>query len=833
VTDIICNDNGTPTNPGDDTYTFKVTVFKSGFCASTTWSGGGKTGGYGTAVTYGPYPISGGSKTFVITNLDGAGTTVTAVAPAPCSITNPAKVGDMVWIDLNSNGLMDLGEPGQPGMIVKLYLCNGTYVDQRITDANGKYHFLSLIPNQDYYIEFSGVPAGYMFTSQDAGNDSFDSDANPTTGRTACFPLFPGQDDPTRDAGIKLVVQQKAKIGDFVWLDTNSNGIQDPGEPGIPNLFVILETCAGAYVNYAITDATGKYLFDNVAPGSYRVKFANPGTYGGQDIEMTIKNAGSDAAKDNNANNLGYTDCFTIAQGETNLTIDGGFKYKTPPQVCTLRGVVSNIICDDKGTASTADDTYTFTLVVTGTNTGAWGYDIVALNKYMLVFGQSYILGPFLIGQNQTLIIKDHDVNDCTTTVTVTSPPPCSPVDPCANRGGDADRDGVCKFDDCDDNNPAIGAKKTPGTACNDGNPNTTNDVIQADGCTCAGTPVCNIPATFSVAGGCLSQSFLIFADANDPYFPPINPKYIYSYDIQPANTVASIFTIDPRSVTVTFNAAGVKTATVTITDRANPNCQVVKQTTFTVTDCGACATRGGDFDNDGVCKIDDCDDTNPAIGARKTPGTTCNDGNPNTTNDVIQSDGCTCAGTPVTPGCNAIVSVSGNTVNITGLTDPVVSVVIYTSTYTKVFECNSWASPCGASVSHTINTAGTYFVQVQTYNASWTTKYCDIFQTIQIGGGCVDNDRDGVCVPNDCDDNNASVGAKKPAGTACNDGNPNTTNDVILADGCTCAGTPINTCDRLTSGGQIGSAQTGCGPFDPAPINCQAEALVPSNTCG
>ncbi|MBL7818656.1 MAG: T9SS type A sorting domain-containing protein [Saprospiraceae bacterium] len=43
------------------------------------------------------------------------------------------------------------------------------------------------------------------------------------------------------------------------------------------------------------------------------------------------------------------------------------------------------------------------------------------------------------------------------------------------------------------------------------------------------------------------------------------------------------------------------------------------------------------------------CPDGTP----KKTPGSACNDNNPNTTNDVIQADGCGCAGTPVTPNCN------------------------------------------------------------------------------------------------------------------------------------------------------------------------------------
>ncbi len=40
---------------------------------------------------------------------------------------------------------------------------------------------------------------------------------------------------------------------------------------------------------------------------------------------------------------------------------------------------------------------------------------------------------------------------------------------------------------DCDDNNPFF--PQPPGTLCNDGNPNTTGDMIQEDGCTCLGIP--------------------------------------------------------------------------------------------------------------------------------------------------------------------------------------------------------------------------------------------------------------------------------------------------------------------------------------------------------
>lgn len=53
----------------------------------------------------------------------------------------------------------------------------------------------------------------------------------------------------------------------------------------------------------------------------------------------------------------------------------------------------------------------------------------------------------------------------------------------------DVDADGVCEDEDCDDNDPNIPAQ--PGTICDDGDPNTENDVILGDGCTCMGELPC------------------------------------------------------------------------------------------------------------------------------------------------------------------------------------------------------------------------------------------------------------------------------------------------------------------------------------------------------
>ena len=251
----------------------------------------------------------------------------------------------------------------------------------------------------------------------------------------------------------------------------------------------------------------------------------------------------------------------------------------------------------------------------------------------------------------------------------------------------DVDNDGICAADDCNDNDATF--PKPAGTACNDGDVNTENDVIQADGCTCAGTPI-----------GCT------------------------------------------------------------------------------------------DIDNDGICADDDCNDNDAAF--PKPAGTACNDGNANTENDVIQADGCTCAGTPISGGgdCNDIIFATGSgSITVSGLNTPISIMQVFNPQWDRIYNCSG--DDCGSI--QTLNNLpdGRYFVKTALYNASWGF-ICDKDDYVDVGGGtgCTDNDGDGICANQDCNDNDAAF--PKPAGTACDDGNANTENDVIQSNGCTCAGTPV-----------------------------------------
>lgn len=229
------------------------------------------------------------------------------------------SIGDKVWNDVNMNGIQETGELGMNDVLVRLMNCSGTKIAEKKTNETGSYLFENVIKGS-YQVQFV-LPAGYAFSPKDkGGNDLLDSDADPLTGKTACFPIDPPNCDSnsTRwDAGIYKL---KASIGDFVWHDVNKNGIQDSGEPGISGITVKLFDCSNSLKSTTTTGPDGKYQFDDVMPGNYYVQFFAPTGY-----LLTLKNQGTDKKKDSDADPItGKTVCFEIKAGQSDMTWDAG-----------------------------------------------------------------------------------------------------------------------------------------------------------------------------------------------------------------------------------------------------------------------------------------------------------------------------------------------------------------------------------------------------------------------------------------------------------------------------------------------------------------------------
>jgi uncharacterized repeat protein (TIGR01451 family) len=241
----------------------------------------------------------------------------------------PGSVSDFVWEDTNQNGIQDAGEAGLAGVTVNLYDSADNLITTTTTDASGLYSFTNLDPG-DYYVEFV-EPVGYSFTPQDQGvDDTVDSDADVTTGQTATFTLTSGEDNTTIDAGLF----QPGSIGDFVWVDTNQDGIQDAGEAGLAGVTVNLYDSADNLIATTTTDASGNYVFTDLASGDYYVEFVEPAGY-----SFTLQDQGADDTLDSDANiSTGLTSTFSLASGEVNTTIDAGL-YQT--------GSVSDFVWED------------------------------------------------------------------------------------------------------------------------------------------------------------------------------------------------------------------------------------------------------------------------------------------------------------------------------------------------------------------------------------------------------------------------------------------------------------------------------------------------------
>ncbi|AXB46595.1 hypothetical protein A4R43_32560 [Amycolatopsis albispora] len=111
-------------------------------------------------------------------------------------------------------------------------------------------------------------------------------------------------------------------VGDYVWLDTDRNGLQDPGEPPVEGVRATLLDASGTAVETTRSGENGRYLFGDLPEGSYHVCFALDALpIHVADHHLTSANAGNDAV-DSDVDPA--TGCTGPALTATDLTLDAG-----------------------------------------------------------------------------------------------------------------------------------------------------------------------------------------------------------------------------------------------------------------------------------------------------------------------------------------------------------------------------------------------------------------------------------------------------------------------------------------------------------------------------
>jgi hypothetical protein len=192
---------------------------------------------------------------------------------------------------------------------------------------------------------FSG--AGTIF---DGGVRWFDS---ATGSLTRSYRLFDGGSD-NDDANfgknnglgdlIALCLAPPLEIGNRVWLDTNSNGIQDPGETPRAGVTVRLYDSTGNLVGTTKTDAQGHYYFNDAnVPGrvqpltAYEIRLDNPADYapGGPlaGLSLTLADQSADL-RDSDGVLVGGFPIISVTTGgagDNDHTFDFGFSTTPSP----------------------------------------------------------------------------------------------------------------------------------------------------------------------------------------------------------------------------------------------------------------------------------------------------------------------------------------------------------------------------------------------------------------------------------------------------------------------------------------------------------------------
>lgn len=301
-------------------------------------------------------------------------------------VENPANLslGNLVWLDLDNDGIKDANEDGFDGVTVNLYVDagndgtpDGAAIATQTTMNGGMYLFENLSPN-NYIVEVI-PPAGYNSSTgtdgttgtyentapdPDLNNDPNNDDNGEENGgviRSAPVTLTVNG-EPTDDGdgsnNTNLAVDFGLigyNLGNVVFYDENNNGQRDAGEDGIQGVTLELLDAdnSDAAVNepgtssaYTVTtDADGEYLFEGIPAGNYKVRIASSEFGSGETLENYLVSSGA-AQQD---------DPETMVSNEY-IDEDANGIVPNNPADAASNGVVSGVIAIGAGFIEPVDE---------------------------------------------------------------------------------------------------------------------------------------------------------------------------------------------------------------------------------------------------------------------------------------------------------------------------------------------------------------------------------------------------------------------------------------------------------------------------------------------
>ncbi len=261
-------------------------------------------------------------------------------------------IGNYVWLDENSDGYQDVGEPGLANVKVNLYNDTGAVVGSTWTDSSGHYLF-KYLEAKDFFVrvDASTLPPGVTQTTPSTLANSDFGNQDQSTGPDDYGYFIPATNngaDLSGDFGYNYNPTANVNggsgtcmLGDRVWLDLNGDGRQTSDEMGISGVSINLLTSGpdGLFgtaddVTSATTttDSTGRYLFDGLTPGAYQVKVVGSGSASHNILGSAYTQTGdpdhfsvTSATSNNNLSDLP----IVLGPGDVFLNADFGYQPTT------------------------------------------------------------------------------------------------------------------------------------------------------------------------------------------------------------------------------------------------------------------------------------------------------------------------------------------------------------------------------------------------------------------------------------------------------------------------------------------------------------------------
>ncbi len=304
------------------------------------------------------------------------------------------SLGNSVWVDANNNGLFDKDEqPVVDGVVMELLDKDGKVM--AYTETKNGYYLFSGLPAGEYSVCVAhgnfdeGLLKGYTPSTGgdeadvNAGTDNADNGDNNTqdglcseviilddkspTGELPTASGTAGEDgmgtddnrsNLTIDFGVVAPVKPNTvSVGDYVWIDTNENGLQDSDELGMEGATVTLldkegkpvSDVDGLTVAAVTTGSNGQYLFSNLPEGEYLIRVDLPNPYLDYRPTQSVADVGATDNDSNCSSNDGIVQTNVFNLTSDSMSVDCGFYLpKTPTHS------IGNMVWVDNGAGESA-----------------------------------------------------------------------------------------------------------------------------------------------------------------------------------------------------------------------------------------------------------------------------------------------------------------------------------------------------------------------------------------------------------------------------------------------------------------------------------------------